>query len=137
VAGTTFLSGLVPAFKGITPQTERRVYPLLALLTGAVGVALALRLVETSRVSYLVALGIGVWLGGERQGTLSYERTPCRCFTGSSVTTDSLDRDWRAPQWNQTHDRLPVRDLHPSPAPTELTGHDSGRSRSPRCDLPE
>lgn len=62
VYGITFLSGLVLAFNGITPQTDHIAYPLLALLTGAVGVAIALRVAETTRVSYLVALGIGVWL---------------------------------------------------------------------------
>lgn len=62
VYGITFLSGLVLAFNGITPQTNHIAYPLLALLTGAVGVALALRVAETTRVAYLVALGVGVWL---------------------------------------------------------------------------
>lgn len=60
--GTTFLSGLVFAFTGITPQTDHVAYPLLALLTGAVGVALALRVADTTRRSYLVAVGVGVWL---------------------------------------------------------------------------
>jgi hypothetical protein len=60
--GTTFLSGLVFAFTGITPQTDHVVYPLLALLTSAVGVALALRVADTTRPSYLVAIGVGVWL---------------------------------------------------------------------------
>jgi hypothetical protein len=62
VYGTTFLSGLAFAFSGITPQTDHVVYPLLALLTGAVGVALALRSAEIARLSYLVAIGVGVWL---------------------------------------------------------------------------
>ena len=62
VYGITFLSGLVLAFNGITPQTDHIAYPLLALLTGAVGVAIALRVAETTRVAYLVALGVGVWL---------------------------------------------------------------------------
>ena len=62
VYGTTFLSGLAFAFTGITPQTDQVAYPLLALLTGAVGVALALKLADTTRLSYLVALGVGVWL---------------------------------------------------------------------------
>ena len=60
--GTTFLSGLVLAFAGITPQTDHVAYPLLALLTSAVGVALALRVADTARLSYLVAIGVGVWL---------------------------------------------------------------------------
>jgi hypothetical protein len=48
--GTTFLSGLVLAFAGITSQTHHVAYPLLALLTSAVGVALALRVADTARV---------------------------------------------------------------------------------------
>ena len=62
VYGITFLSGLVLALSGITPQTDHITYPLLALLMGAVGVAIALRIAGTTRVSYLVALGVGVWL---------------------------------------------------------------------------
>ena len=62
VYGVTFLSGLAFAFTGITPQTDHVVYPLLALLTGAVGVAIALRVAETTRLSYLVTMGVGVWL---------------------------------------------------------------------------
>ena len=62
VYGITFVSGLVFAFTGITPQTEHIAYPLLALLTGAVGVAIALRAADTTRLSYLVAIGVGVWL---------------------------------------------------------------------------
>jgi hypothetical protein len=60
--GTTFLSGLAFAFIGIQPQTDQLVYPLLALLTGAVGVALALKVAQSTRPSYLVSLGVGVWL---------------------------------------------------------------------------
>ena len=62
VYGITFLSGLAFAITGITPQTEQVAYPLLALLMGAVGVAIALRIADTTRLSYLVALGVGVWL---------------------------------------------------------------------------
>jgi len=62
VYGTTVLSGLVFAFIGIQPQTDQVVYLLLALLTGAVGVALALRVAQTTRPSYLAYLGVGVWL---------------------------------------------------------------------------
>src|SRR5262247_492551 len=62
VYGTTFLSGLAFAFIGIQPQTDQLVYPLLALLTGAVGVALALKVAQSKRPSYLVSLGVGVWL---------------------------------------------------------------------------
>ena len=60
--GTTFLSGMAFAFTGITPQTDQVLYPLLALLTGAVGVAVALRVAKSTRLSYLVAVGVGVWL---------------------------------------------------------------------------
>jgi hypothetical protein len=62
VYSTTFLSGLAFAFTGITPQTDPVLYPLLALHTGAVGVAIALRVADTTRLSYLLTLGIGVWL---------------------------------------------------------------------------
>ena len=62
VYGTTFLSGLAFALTGITPQTDHVLYPLLALLMGAVGVAIALRVSDTTRLSYLVAIGVGVWL---------------------------------------------------------------------------
>jgi len=62
VYGTTFVAGLVFAFNGITPQTDQIGFPLLALLTGAVGVAIALRVADTTRLSYLVAIGVGVWL---------------------------------------------------------------------------
>ena len=60
--GITFVSGLMLAFAGITPQTHPVAYPLLALFTGAVGVALALWVADTTRVSCLVAIGVGIWL---------------------------------------------------------------------------
>ncbi|NOS82130.1 MAG: hypothetical protein E8D46_01240 [Nitrospira sp.] len=60
--GTTFVSGLVLALAGISPEAHPVGYPLLALFTGAVGVALALRAADTSRLSYLLAIGVGVWL---------------------------------------------------------------------------
>jgi hypothetical protein len=60
--GITFVSGLAMAFAGITPQTHHVGYPLLALLTGSVGVALALRAANTTRLSYLLAIGVGIWL---------------------------------------------------------------------------
>jgi hypothetical protein len=60
--GITLVSGLVLAFAGITPQTHPVTYPLLTLLTGAVGVALALRAADTARLSYLGAIGAGLWL---------------------------------------------------------------------------
>ena len=60
--GVTFVSGLVLASFGITPQTHPVAYHLLALLTGAVGVALALRVADTTQISCLVAIGVGIWL---------------------------------------------------------------------------
>jgi ketosteroid isomerase-like protein len=62
VYGVTFVSGLVFAFCGIVPQTDHIIYPLLALLTDAAGVAIALRVAQTMRWPYLAALGVGVWL---------------------------------------------------------------------------
>jgi hypothetical protein len=62
VYGVTFVSGLAFAVTGITQQTDHVAYPLLALLTSAVGVAIALRVAHTTRLSYLVAIGIGVWV---------------------------------------------------------------------------
>jgi hypothetical protein len=62
VYGITFVSGLVFAFTGVTPQTDHVAYPLLTLLTGAVGVAIALRVAETTRLSYFLTMGVGVWL---------------------------------------------------------------------------
>jgi hypothetical protein len=62
VYGVTFVSGLLLAVNGITPQSNHIAFPLLAWLTGGVGVAIALRVAETTRLSYLVALGVGVWL---------------------------------------------------------------------------
>ena len=59
--GTTFVSGLVLAWAGITPETYHVGYPLLALCTGAVGVALALRAANTSHLPYLLAIGVGLW----------------------------------------------------------------------------
>ena len=62
VYGVSFGAGLVLAFNNITPQSNPNVYPLLALVTEAVGVALALRVAHTTRLSYLLAIGIGLWL---------------------------------------------------------------------------
>jgi hypothetical protein len=62
VYGVSFVAGLVLAFNNITPQSNPNVYPLLALVTEAVGVALALRVAHTTQLSYLLAIGIGLWL---------------------------------------------------------------------------
>jgi hypothetical protein len=58
----TFVAGLVLAFDNITPQSNPIMYPLLALGTGAVGVALALRIAHTTRLSFVLAIAIGLWL---------------------------------------------------------------------------
>jgi hypothetical protein len=62
VYSVIFVAGLVLAFDNITPQSNPIMYPLLALVTGAVGVALALRIAHTTRLSYVLAIGIGLWL---------------------------------------------------------------------------
>ncbi|HWI69896.1 MAG TPA: hypothetical protein VNS88_16260 [Nitrospiraceae bacterium] len=62
VYGVSFMAGLVLAHENITPQSNPYVYPLLALATKAVGVALALRVAHTTRLSYLFAIGISLWL---------------------------------------------------------------------------
>ena len=60
--GISFLSGLVFFANGITPETDQMLYPLLALLSGAIGVAVALRVMGTTRPAYLISLGVGLWL---------------------------------------------------------------------------
>jgi hypothetical protein len=62
VYSVTFVAGLVLAFDNITPQSNPIMYSLMALVTGAVGVALALRIAHTTRLSYVLAIGIGLWL---------------------------------------------------------------------------
>jgi hypothetical protein len=62
IYGVSFVAGLALAFDDISPESNPNVYPLLALVTEAVGVALALRVARTTRVSYLLAIGIGLWL---------------------------------------------------------------------------
>ena len=62
VYGLSFVASLVLVYASITPQSNPNVYPLLALLTEAVGVAIALRVAHTTRVWYLFAIGIGLWL---------------------------------------------------------------------------
>ena len=62
VYGISFLFGVVLFVTDITPQSDQALYPLLALLTGAIGVAVALRVMGTTRPLYLVALGLGFWL---------------------------------------------------------------------------
>ena len=57
-----FVAGLVLAALEITPQSEPGSYPLIALLVGAIAVAVALRVTDTARPASLVALGVGIWL---------------------------------------------------------------------------
>ena len=62
VYGVAFVTGLVLAFNNITPQSHPAAYPLVALITESVAIALALRVAHTTRLSYLFAIGIGLWL---------------------------------------------------------------------------
>lgn len=62
VYGITFLSALLLAFNGVTPETDRIAYPLLALLTGGIGVAIALRVTGAMQLAHMALLGVGVWL---------------------------------------------------------------------------
>jgi hypothetical protein len=80
VYGVSFVAGLVLAFDNITPQSNPNVYPLLALVAEAVGVALALRVAHTTRLSYLLAIGIGLWLVSGTSG-----------FVGAQSVTSWLD----------------------------------------------
>jgi hypothetical protein len=60
--GISFASGLIVFAIGLTPQTDQIRYPLLAFLSGAIGVAVALRVRGTAGLAHLVALGLGLWL---------------------------------------------------------------------------
>jgi hypothetical protein len=62
VYGLSFLIGLILAYYNITPRSNPNAYPLLILITEVFGVALALHLVHTTRMSYLLALGLLLWL---------------------------------------------------------------------------
>jgi uncharacterized membrane protein YfcA len=62
VYGITFLSGLLFAFNGVTPQNDRIAYPLLALLAGAVGIAIALWAANITKLTHVALLGVGTWL---------------------------------------------------------------------------
>ena len=62
VYGVSVAAGLVLAFADITPQANPNVYPLVALVIGASGVAIALRAAHTTGVSYLIGLGTSFWL---------------------------------------------------------------------------
>ena len=60
--GISFVAGLVFYAIGLTPQTDPVLYPLLALLSGAIGVAVGLRAIGTAGLFHLVMLGLGLWL---------------------------------------------------------------------------
>ena len=62
VCAVSFVAGRVLAFNNITPQSNPNVYPLLTLVAEAIGVALALRVADTTRLSYLLTIGISFWL---------------------------------------------------------------------------
>ena len=62
VYGMTLMAGLVLAVLGITPQSEPTLYPFIALLAGAIAVAVALHVIATTRPACLVAMGLGIWL---------------------------------------------------------------------------
>ncbi len=60
--GISFVSGLVFFLAGLTPHADQTLYPLLAFLSGAIGGAIALRVMGTTELFPLVLLGIGRWL---------------------------------------------------------------------------
>lgn len=60
--GISFVSGLIFIAPGFTSQNDQILYPLLAFLSGAIGVAVALRVMGTAELAHLVALGLGLWL---------------------------------------------------------------------------
>ncbi len=61
-SGLIVLAGILLAAFGITPKIDPGLYPLLALLVGAISVAVALRRIDTTRPACLVAMGVGIWL---------------------------------------------------------------------------
>jgi len=127
--GTTFVSGLALALAGITPQTHHVGYPLLALFTGAVGVALALRVADTSRLSYLLAIGVGIWLLNSTSILLGAQSFAGwidssvftgitlilgRLLVGTSLDTPAPTKSYstlvhRAPHKNNQHEAHPSR----------------------------
>jgi hypothetical protein len=62
VYGVIFLAGMLLAALGITPQIDPGMYPLLALLVGAISVAVAVRMTDTTRPACLIVMGVGIWL---------------------------------------------------------------------------
>jgi len=59
--GISFVAGLVFYAIGLTPEADLVLYPLLAFLGGALGVAVALRVMGAVGLAHLVALGVGLW----------------------------------------------------------------------------
>ena len=56
------MSGLVFFLAGPTPHADQTLYPLFALLSVAIGGALALRVISTAGLFHLMAVGLGLWL---------------------------------------------------------------------------
>ena len=126
VYGVTFVSGLVLAFGWITPQTYHIIHPLLALPTGAVGVAIALRVAETTRVAFLVALGVGVWLLGATSVLIGAQSVTGWFESSLFITTTVilgrllLGRDLETcPASDPSHSRIISK---PSPSPQTQRG---------------
>lgn len=59
--GISFVAGLVFYAIGLTPKANQVLYPLLAFLSGAIGVAVALRVIGAVGLAQLVVLGLGLW----------------------------------------------------------------------------
>ena len=64
VYGMSIVAEFVLAYNNVTSQSNPILYPLLTLITGAMGVTFALHAVGNTRISFLFALGIGIWLVG-------------------------------------------------------------------------
>jgi len=60
--GISFVSGLVFSLAGLTPHADQALYSFLAFLSGAIGCAIALRVMGTAGVLHLAMLGLGLWL---------------------------------------------------------------------------
>lgn len=58
----SFVCGILLLANGITPLTDPALYPLLALLSGSIGVAVALRVMGTIQPVHVVLLGMGLWV---------------------------------------------------------------------------
>ena len=68
-------------------ETRHLVYSLRALFTGAVGVALALRVPDTARLSCLVPIGVDVWLLGSTSVFIGITLILGRLLVGTSLDT--------------------------------------------------